>query len=114
MFTFLLIYFLVGLLFIFISLPLIKRKIKINHWYGIRLPQTMKDERIWYEVNARSGKHLLILGIIICLLSILFYLGDFFTLIVTTVLFTIIVLVGVIIIAIMAFAITSKVSKQAN
>ncbi len=62
---FLLIYIFVGILCIAISIPLIKRKIKINNWYGVRLPQTMKNEEIWYEVNEKSGKHLFAFGAII-------------------------------------------------
>ena len=31
-----------GLILIGIAIPLIYRKIKINNWYGIKLPQTMK------------------------------------------------------------------------
>ncbi len=112
MFTLYLIYFLVGIIFILISLPLIKRKIKINHWYGLRLPKTMKDERVWYEVNERSGRHFFIFGIIISLLSVIFYLGNFFTQITTTVVFTIIILVGIIVIIVLAFKISDEVNKR--
>ena len=110
----LIIYFCVGLLFIAISIPLIKRKVKINHWYGIRLPETMKSEEVWYEVNEICGKHLLIFGIIICLISILFYCGNFFTPFITTIIFTSALLVGVLIIVIMALMTTNEVSRKIN
>ena len=73
MFTSLITFFLAGLLFIGISIPLIKRKVKINSWYGIRLPQTMSNENVWYEVNAIMGKYLLVFGIIISGLSGYFF-----------------------------------------
>ena len=106
-----LIYLAVGIICIAISIPLIKRKIKINNWYGVRLPQTMKNEEIWYEVNEKSGKHLFAFGTIIIFFSILFYIGNFFSSIVSFVIMTVLILVGTIIIVIKASSISNKLSK---
>ncbi|MBK7104820.1 MAG: SdpI family protein [Ignavibacteriae bacterium] len=70
-------FFITGFLFIVLSIPLIFKKIKINNWYGIRLPQTMLNEKVWYEVNSKVGKYIFILGLIICLLSVLLYFYPF-------------------------------------
>ncbi|MCB0731675.1 MAG: SdpI family protein [Ignavibacteriae bacterium] len=73
MLTSLITFFITGLLFAGLSIPLIRKKVKINNWYGIRLPQTMKSETVWYEVNAIMGKYLFVFGIIIAGLSAYFY-----------------------------------------
>lgn len=73
MLTSLITFLITGLIFSALSIPLIKRKVKINNWYGIRLPQTTKSESVWYEVNATMGKYLFVFGIIISVLSIYFY-----------------------------------------
>ena len=106
-----LIYLVVGILFIAISIPLIKRKVKINNWYGVRLPQTMKNEKIWYAVNEKSGKHLFAFGTAIILFSILFYIGNFFSSTVSFVIMTVLILIDTIIIVIKASSISNKLSK---
>ena len=52
----------VGLLFIGLAVPLIRRRVKPNQLYGIRVNATFADEWVWYEANARSGRDLAILG----------------------------------------------------
>ena len=47
-----------GLLMFFISLPLIYRKIPMNHLYGIRIPASYKSEQSWYDINAYGGRKL--------------------------------------------------------
>jgi len=44
------------------SIPLILRKVPRNGVYGIRFPETIADDHIWYEVNATGGRDLLIVG----------------------------------------------------
>lgn len=102
----------VGVLFIALSIPLIKRKIKINNWYGVRLPQTMKDEKVWYEVNERSGRQIFIFGTIICIISPILLCSNIFSFDVTVIVLSIIIFLGAIIILILAFINTGKVSKM--
>ena len=105
------IYIFIGVLFIAISIPLIKRKVKINNWYGVRLPQTMKNEEIWYEVNEKSGKNLFAFGTIIIFFSILFYIGNFFSSIVSFVIMTVLIYIGIIVIVIKASSFANKLTK---
>ncbi len=51
-----------ALLLIGVSVPLVLRKVRPNRWYGFRTPATLKDERLWYEVNARTGMDMLGVG----------------------------------------------------
>lgn len=52
----------VGLLLIALAVPLIRRTVPPNRWYGLRVAATFADEWVWYEANARSGRDLLVLG----------------------------------------------------
>ena len=56
---------LLGLVFIGVSIPLIQKRIPPNRFYGLRIPATFADETVWYEANARAGKDLLRLGLLI-------------------------------------------------
>lgn len=70
------VYFLMGVLFAALSMPLIGRKVKPNPWYGFRTRRTLSDERIWYDANEYAGRMLLLAGIGIslstCVLALLF------------------------------------------
>jgi uncharacterized membrane protein len=52
----------VGVLFAALAVPLIRRKVPPNGWYGLRVDATFADEWVWYEANARSGRDLFVLG----------------------------------------------------
>jgi len=39
-----------------LSIPLARRKIPMNHFYGMRFPQAFKSDRHWYEINHHGGK----------------------------------------------------------
>jgi uncharacterized membrane protein len=43
-----------------ISVPMIYRRIPMNHYYGARFKASFKSEKNWYEINEYSGKVLLI------------------------------------------------------
>jgi hypothetical protein len=61
---------LVGFLFIAISIPLVRRRIPPNGIYGLRVPATFADESVWYEANAKSGRDLLCLGVLLAVLAV--------------------------------------------
>lgn len=54
----------IGLLLIVLAIPLIRRRVRPNGWYGLRVPATFADASVWYEANALSGRDLLVLGIV--------------------------------------------------
>jgi uncharacterized membrane protein len=62
-----------GLLLIGLSVPLIRRKVRPNGWYGFRVPQTRVDPDIWYAANAYAGKHLLGVGVVTVLTAVGLY-----------------------------------------
>jgi uncharacterized membrane protein len=60
----------VGLLFVGISIPLIKNRVPPNLFYGFRTRKTLSDPKIWYEVNHISGIDLFIAGALITTASL--------------------------------------------
>ena len=61
---------LVGMLFVGLSIPLIRNRVPPNRYYGFRTRRTLSDPKIWYEVNHISGKDLFVAGLIIILSSL--------------------------------------------
>jgi uncharacterized membrane protein len=59
---FMLFFVAIGLLLAGLSIPLIRRRVKPNYFYGFRTPKTLSDERIWYDANAYAGRALFTLG----------------------------------------------------
>jgi uncharacterized membrane protein len=53
----------IGLLFVGLAIPLIRRRVKPNKTYGLRVPATFADEWVWYEANARTGRDLVYGGL---------------------------------------------------
>ena len=64
-----------GLGMMALSVPLILGRIKPNRFTGVRIPETLSDEKTWYRVNARFGKWFLAAGAAFTLAAI----GLFFT-----------------------------------
>ncbi len=62
-------FILVGLVFFVVGLPLAGRRIRPNWWYGVRIRATLKDETIWYEVNERAGRDMMVLGLALLVLA---------------------------------------------
>ena len=49
---------LLGMVLIAVSIPLIKRRIGPNHWYGIRIPKAFQSDELWYDINEYGGRQL--------------------------------------------------------
>lgn len=59
----------IGPVLVVLSIPLILRWVPRNSLYGFRIPATLGDDAVWYEVNARSGRHALLLGLLMVALE---------------------------------------------
>ena len=57
--------FLLGLLIMGISIPLILQKIPPNPWYGWKTRKSLSNKELWYEMNRYSGKDLFIAGLVV-------------------------------------------------
>ena len=60
----------IALLLAGLSVPLILRKVPMNHLYGVRFPQSFKSDEAWYEINEFGGKALLISTVPILLVGL--------------------------------------------
>jgi uncharacterized membrane protein len=58
----------IGLLLIATGIPLLLRRVRPNGIYGVRLPATLADETVWYEINARGGRDLILIGVLYLML----------------------------------------------
>ena len=58
-----------GPVLILISLPLILRWIPRNRFYGFRISTTLESDAVWYATNARSGRDMLLLGLLMVALE---------------------------------------------
>ena len=62
-----------SLLLMGLAVPLIRRRVGPNLWYGFRVPRTLNDRAVWFEANAFAGKCLLATGLINILSSVVLY-----------------------------------------
>ena len=69
-----LLFALVGLLFVWLSIPLIRNRVPPNRFYGFRTAKTLSDAKIWYEVNHISGIDLFLAGVFITVASVTVFL----------------------------------------
>jgi uncharacterized membrane protein len=58
------VYLFAGVMLVILGIPLAQRRIKPNIWYGFRMPQTLRDEHVWYETNAYFGVRFSIVGFV--------------------------------------------------
>ncbi len=56
-----------------IGIPLVKRKIKMNHFYGFRIKKSFESEDIWYDINAYAGKQFIIWSIPMIIAGIIYF-----------------------------------------
>lgn len=64
----------IGLVVLLVSLPLVYNKIKMNRWYGIRMPKSYKSDENWYKINAYGGKLFVRWSIIIIMSGLMYFL----------------------------------------
>ena len=59
----------IGLLIAAVSIPLIARRVPMNHAYGIRVAKAFVSPENWYEINAYGGKLLFGFGAFLLLVA---------------------------------------------
>lgn len=45
-----------ALLFAALNVPLMRRRVKMNAYYGFRIRKSFESEKTWYAINAYAGK----------------------------------------------------------
>lgn len=64
------VHFVAALVAIVISVPLIRRRVKMNDWYGIRIPAAFESEEVWYDINQYGGRLFLGWGVLMAVMAI--------------------------------------------
>jgi hypothetical protein len=59
----------IGLVLILVSIPLALRWVPRNRLYGFRIRATLRHDDVWYDVNARGARQLLVLGVMMVALE---------------------------------------------
>ena len=59
----------IGPILIVYAIPLMLRLIPPNRHFGLSIFAALRDRSIWYDVNARWGRHLFALGAVLVLLE---------------------------------------------
>jgi hypothetical protein len=59
-----------GIILIFLSIPLYRKKIKMNKTYGFRLSKAFQSDENWFNINAYGAKQMIIWSIIMILFGI--------------------------------------------
>lgn len=60
-----------GLIFAIVGLPLARGAVAPNTLYGYRTRATLRNQELWYTVNALSGKHLVVTGAMLIALGVI-------------------------------------------
>lgn len=60
-----------GILAMAFSWPLIKRKVKMNSFYGVRIAAAFRSDRQWYDINEYGGRLFYRLGILIIITGLI-------------------------------------------
>lgn len=66
-------YVCIGLLYVGLALPLIRRRVPPNRYYGFRTPRTLASRSTWYAANEVAGRALLVAGVVVSLGSLLLF-----------------------------------------
>jgi len=61
---------LLGLFMIGISIPLLKGKIKMNHWYGFRFMKSFESTENWYKINRYGAQRMILWSAVLMVLGI--------------------------------------------
>ena len=63
-----------GLIFVVMSIPLLKGAIKMNHWYGFRIGKAFESEENWYKINRYGAQRFIIWSVAIIISGVVIFL----------------------------------------
>jgi hypothetical protein len=52
------------------AVPLIQGKVKMNPWYGVRIPAAFESDERWFEINRHGGRLLFAWGVAIAVTAL--------------------------------------------
>src|SRR6478672_3053568 len=66
-----LLFVLIGAVFIALGIPLKQGAIPPNYWYGFRTRKTLSDKEIWYSINRVMGIDMIRVGVVLVAASLI-------------------------------------------
>jgi hypothetical protein len=60
----------IGPLLVVLSVPLMLRWVPANRFFGLRITSTLRNRSVWYDANARHGRHLFLFGVFLAFLEL--------------------------------------------
>ncbi len=67
-----------GIVFITISIPLLRGKIQRNRWYGVRIPKSYVSEDNWQKINRYGAKAMILWSIPVLVIGLAMLCAAFF------------------------------------
>jgi len=64
----------VGILVIALCLPLLKNKIRMNYFYGIRFRKSFESDENWYKINQFGARRMTFWSVVIIFIGILAFI----------------------------------------
>jgi hypothetical protein len=61
----------VGVLVIAVCIPLLKNKIRMNYWYGMRFRKSFESNENWYKINQFGARRMILWSFVIIVIGIL-------------------------------------------
>ena len=68
----------VGVLFILLCLPLLKRRIPMNGLYGFRFRQSFTSEENWYRINEYGAQRMILWSLGIVFFGLMLFMPAFY------------------------------------
>ena len=63
----------IGVLFVLLGIPLKQGAVPPNWWYGFRTKKTLSDKEIWYAVNRVTGIDMIRVGVVLVAASLIVF-----------------------------------------
>lgn len=63
-----------GILFVLISIPLVKKKVPMNKVYGFRFAKSFASQENWFDINHYGGNQLLRWSVLLFIIGILYFI----------------------------------------
>jgi hypothetical protein len=54
-----------------VAIPLVKGRVKMNQWYGVRIKKAFVSEDNWYKINAYGGRRLIFWSCMLALIGVI-------------------------------------------
>jgi hypothetical protein len=60
----------VGVLAIILCIPLLRNKVEMNRWYGIRFKKSFESTGNWYKINRYGARRMILWSVVIIVIGV--------------------------------------------